>query len=299
MKIEAELIDCIDVSNTLGEGVVWRDSDQTVWWTDILEAKLFRLSWPEGKVRSFPLPERLGSFGFVAGDDSRFVCAFESGFAIFQPDTGEISWLSRPKALQAPGLRLNDGKVAPDGSFWAGSMNMGAPASALETGLYRLDSTGNAAMIVSGLSIPNGLAWSPSGSRMYFSDSRRGTIFERESTLHPILADHAPVFADVRDGSPDGAATDSQGRYWSAIWGGAKLIVFSDQGAPLHEIPVQAPQPTCIAFGGLDGNLAFVTSARTELDSSILQAYPKSGSLFVFRTNACGSSVYRYSHSAE
>lgn len=80
MRVKAELIDTIDVANTLGEGVLWRCSYQSAWWTDIQECCLYRLSWAGGSLRRFELPERLASFGFVAGDDSRFVCAFESGF---------------------------------------------------------------------------------------------------------------------------------------------------------------------------------------------------------------------------
>ncbi len=115
MKIETVLIDTIDVGNTLGECVLWRASDQTVWWTDIQECQLFKLSWPAGNLRKYDLPERLGSFGFVFGDDSRLICAYESGFALFRPETRENEWLSRPAALKK-GVRLNDGRVAPDGT---------------------------------------------------------------------------------------------------------------------------------------------------------------------------------------
>ena len=83
MRVKAELIDTIDmidVANTLGEGALWRCSDQSVWWTDIQKCRSYRLSWAGVSLRRFELPERLASLGFVAGDDSRFVCAFESGF---------------------------------------------------------------------------------------------------------------------------------------------------------------------------------------------------------------------------
>ncbi len=52
MRIESELLTTIDVGNTLGEGVVWRESDQTVWWTDIRESRLFRLSWPDQSLQT-------------------------------------------------------------------------------------------------------------------------------------------------------------------------------------------------------------------------------------------------------
>ena len=35
----------ISVGNILGEGVLWRPSDQTIWWTDIQGKALYCLEW--------------------------------------------------------------------------------------------------------------------------------------------------------------------------------------------------------------------------------------------------------------
>lgn len=286
--IEVELIDIIDVANTLGEGVVWRASDQTVWWTDIQERRMFRLTWPAGSVQSFGLAERLGSFGLVEGDDRRFVCAFESGFALFEPETGKIDWLARPPELEAHNVRLNDGKVGPDGSFWAGSMHEGDGETPCETGFYRLAGASGARLEIPGLGIPNGLAWSPSGNAMYYADTVEGVIRRRDEK------GGSSVFAKPQAGAPDGATVDSEGRYWSALWGGGRLAVYSPDGDALSAVELPAPQPTCPAFGGPDMNLIFVTSAREGLDGQSLSAFPKSGGLFVLRTNARGLPGYRY-----
>jgi len=289
MKIQTELLDCIDVGNTLGEGVVWRGSDQTVWWTDIQACRLFQMTWPACAVRSFPLPERLGSFGLVDGDDDWLVCAFESGFALFQPDSAEIKWLSRPPELAALNVRLNDGKVAPDGSFWAGSMQDGPGTLLAETGFYRLARGSEARLVIPGLGIPNGLAWSPSGGEFYYSDTVSGTVYRGDAG-----AAAGQPFAQLGLGTPDGAAVDTQGRYWTALWGEGRLVVFSSDGERLEDIPLPVPRPTCLAFGGAEGNVAFVTSARMGLSEPELERYPLSGGLFILKTNACGLPGYRY-----
>lgn len=290
--IEAELIDVLDVGNTLGEGVLWRETDQSVWWTDIEEKRLHRLSWPSGNLKIYEVPERLCSFGFVAGDDSRLVCAFESGFAVFQPETRRLEWLARPAEL-AKGRRLNDGRVDKDGRFWAGSMlENGGDIST--TGLYRLNPDGSAERIVSGVEITNGLCWSPKGDRMYFSDSRSGQIYECAPDRVISDARSCKVFAAVSDGSPDGAVVDKAGRYWSAIWGAGQVRCYGSDGEELARISVPAHQPTSLAFGGSEQNLIFVTSARVGMGAEMLSLYPKSGSLFVFKSHACGSKNFRY-----
>lgn len=292
MDIEAELIGIFDTGNTLGEGVLWRSTDQSVWWTDIEERQLLRLSWPTGKIDVYHLPERLCSFGFVKGDDSRLVCAFESGFGMFSPETGQLDWLVKPAEL-GDGRRLNDGRVSPDGSFWAGSMSeSGGDRSS--TGLYRLNRDGSADRMIFGIGITNGLCWSPAGEPMYVADSASGKIFTcpPDRSMSDITA--CNVFASVEEGAPDGAVTDAAGRYWSAIWGAAQVRCYGQDGQELRRIALPAYQPTCLAFGGPDNDLLFVTSARIGMDTEKLRHYPNSGSLFVLKTNACGSPNFRY-----
>ena len=38
--MRARLIATIETADALGEGVLWRDSDQTAWWTDIIGQRL-------------------------------------------------------------------------------------------------------------------------------------------------------------------------------------------------------------------------------------------------------------------
>jgi L-arabinonolactonase len=93
---DARLIEVIDVQDKLGEGVLWRDSDSTLWWVDILGRRIHCLSWPSLKLTTYPTPERPGSIAFVAGRDDALVVAFESGFALWSPNSGDLKWLSRP-----------------------------------------------------------------------------------------------------------------------------------------------------------------------------------------------------------
>jgi sugar lactone lactonase YvrE len=53
-------------------------------------------------------------------------------------------------------------------------------------------------------------------------------------------------------------------------------------------VNVPASQPSCIAFGGPEMSLLFVTSARDGLKDDILLRQPSAGNLFVYRTDITG-----------
>lgn len=146
--------------------------------------------------------------------------------------------------------------------------------------------------MIPGLGIPNGLAWSPCGQVLYYSDTVSGTVNRCNAAAAGSVS--ASPFAALEPGSPDGAAVDTVGRYWTALWDAGKLAVFSPEGALLEEVLLPVPRPTCPAFGGPDRNIVFVTSARMGLSQGELDKHPQSGGLFIFRTNACGTPGYRY-----
>ncbi len=64
---------------------------------------------------------------------------------------------------------MNDGACDPQGRFWAGTLaddhHSGGGA------LYRLDPDGRIALVLDGLTIANGIGWSPDGRTMYLVDS--------------------------------------------------------------------------------------------------------------------------------
>ncbi len=68
-----------------------------------------------------------------------------------------------------PAVRFNDGATDPQGRVWIGSMDTEERSA---TGiLYRLDPGGVLTPVVTGVTVSNGLGWSPDGSRLYYVDS--------------------------------------------------------------------------------------------------------------------------------
>ncbi len=289
MNLEAELIATVDVSDRLGEGVLWREDDRTIWWTDILGKKLHCLAWPSRELSSYDVPERIGSFSFIQGNPDEFLIAFESGIARYSPTSGKLAWLDKPVGL-GDGVRMNDGRTDPQGRFWVGSMverelRDGEPPSGI---LYRVSPKGICEPVLGQVSISNGLCWSPDGQFVYFSDSALGQVYRAGWDPNTGVPGQMQALKKFDGASPDGAVTDSDGMYWSALWGGNRIACLDHTGAEVTALDVPVSQPTCVAFGGPDLDLMIVTTAKEALSPDQLAEQPLAGSLLIYKTSIRG-----------
>jgi sugar lactone lactonase YvrE len=287
-----ELVDIIPVHNRLGEGVTWDTEIQCLWWTDIHAKRLFRYDPSLRSIDTFQTPERLGSFGLVAGS-TKMIAAFESGVGFHQPGTDDIEWLARPR-FDTPGLRFNDGRVDRQGRFWAGTMVEGQP-DVPAAALYSIGPDGTADVHATGISISNGICWSPDSTRFYFADSPLRTIFAYEFDSLTGQISNRRVFAHTPEGAyPDGANVDAEGYLWSAHWGGGRVVRYAPDGTIDSAIEMPVSLPTCVAFGGANLDLLFVTSATDSLSADSLSQQPSAGAVFVYKVTVPGLSDGRY-----
>ena len=282
--IQADLIARIPVNNVLGEGVIWDRQTAQFWWTDIEARRLYRYDPQRQQVSSQETPFRLASFALIENDE-RLLAAFDRGIALFELDSGRVDWLVGP-STGGDGIRFNDGRVDRNGYFCVGTMLETAAAPARSAALYRLKVNGALEQLIGGISISNGLAWSPNGRRMYHADSPTSTISVGEYASQGTARAARRRFAEVSpDASPDGASVDCQGRLWSALWGAGAVACFSETGEELFRLEVAAQQPTCVAFGGADLDQLFVTSASIGLDSGDSETQ---GAAFLYQVNTSG-----------
>src|SRR6476659_1688439 len=167
-------VECVvDARNTTGESPLWSARDAALYWVDIPAGEIHRWEPTTGERRMWKLPTAVGSIGLA--ERGGFVAAMRSGFHLFDPETEQLTFLCHPEPEIATN-RLNDGKVSPEGRFWAGTMDE-RPVKEPIGSLYRLDTDHRCTRMATGVKVSNGLAWSPDGLRMYHSDSRGGAIF--------------------------------------------------------------------------------------------------------------------------
>ena len=273
----------VDCKNILGEGPVWVERDEALYWVDIKGYRIFRRNM-EGEVSSWETPVRVGSLapresgGFIAGTDG--------GFAGIDLDDERFDILFHPEP-HLPTNRFNDGKVDRDGRFWAGTMDDREEQA--QGALHRLGTDLKSQVVDQGYRVTNGPAFSPGGRIMYHNDSARQVTYAFDLDEAGNAANRR-LFARYRegDGYPDGMTVDSEGCLWVAFWEGWCLRRYSPAGECIAKVDMPVARPTSCTFGGPDFDLLFITSASIGLAGEELERQPQAGGLFLYRPEVTG-----------
>jgi sugar lactone lactonase YvrE len=289
------LLGRVGAANELGEAILWNPRDGKFWWTDIHAKHLHRHRPGMAGIETIAMPERLGSFALIDGeaDDARILAAFETGLALHDLRTGESRFLHRPES-KTSGRRFNDGRVDRAGRFWAGTMVEHAAIAGEDSAtLWRVDASGAVTPQFGGIAISNGLAANLAGTCVYFADSPKQVIYRLNIDETTGKISEKSVFARIAQGFPDGATIDAEDCLWTAIWGAGQILRFDPAGREIARFAVPARQPTCLAFGGEDFRLLYVTSAREGLEPEEV-ARQNAGDVFLLETDTQGVAEPRY-----
>ncbi|MEM1262043.1 MAG: SMP-30/gluconolactonase/LRE family protein [Pseudomonadota bacterium] len=295
VSVNAELVDVVTTQNTLGEGVLWNTDDNAVYWTDIQQRRLFRYDPLERRLTDWRTPERLSAFTPIEHDNA-LLCAFESGFGTWQPGTEDIAWIARLDTY--PDVRLNDGRTDRQGRFWCGSLQEAKLIDGRQPAgqLFSLDTSKRMVVHRTDIAISNSLTTSPDGRWLYFTDTPTRRIDRYPLDVSTGQLGPADTFVTTDAGCyPDGSVTDAAGYLWNAQWGAHQVVRYAPDGTVDFTLAVPAEQPTCVAFGGTDRQLLFVTTALEGLDPQAA-ADTKGGSLLIYHTNVTGLAETPYRH---
>lgn len=274
-----------DCKNTLGEGCVWDPRDGCVYWTDIAESRIYRLGG-DGAVTVFPLPERAGFI--LPREQAGFVIGLATRIAVCDADFKSFETISIMEE-DLPQTRVNDAAVDPFGGVVFGTFDERdrKPVAAL----YRCSPTGEVSKLLSGITISNGIAFSPAGDLMYFADTAEGTIrrFEIGRSAWGDLKEISPLAKpEIAAGRPDGAVVDSEGSYWNArVWGGC-LVRIAQDGVLQETVQLPTKGPTCVTFGGMDRRTLYATTLRVMHTDDELRSAPLAGGLFSVQVKVPG-----------
>lgn len=259
-------------SAVVGEGPVVDHRTGELLWVDIPSGVLNRapLEGDGGPVEAARVGMSLGAV--AVRRRGGYAAAVGAGLGVIGVD-GALTVLH--PLLPEPERRMNDAKCDAAGRLWAGSTTYGFPAGG--GALHCWDPDGTVRTVVSGLTLPNGLGWSPDGRRFYLADSVRHVVFAAD--FDPADGHVGPLREllrlDGRDGMPDGLCVDRDGCLWVAVWGAGQVRRHDPDGACRAVLQLPVSQASSCAFGP-DGTL-YVTSAREGIAPG---AEPLAGSVF-------------------
>lgn len=287
-----KMAECVwDARAELGEGPLWSEKEQALYWVDILGHKLHRYSFSEGR-RSWEFDQEISAIAERENADG-LVITQRYGFAMFDHATGELVEIARVEH-HIPDNRFNDGKCDCRGRFWAGTMDFGC---AKPTGsLYRLSPDGSVKAMDTGYPVTNGPAWSADYRTLYHNDSVNGRVYAFDFDAESGEVSNKRIFLQFgpEDGSPDGMTTDAEGGLWIAHWGASKLTRHDTQGKETDMIPLPCSQITSCAFGGPDFRTMFITSAAGGLSPQQLEREPLAGCLFAIDLDVAGMPANKF-----
>ena len=268
----------------LGEGPVWVERDQALWFVDIKKQHVHCYDPDTQAKRSWTAPEQVGFI--LPAEDGGFVAGLQSGLHHFDETTGDFDLIVEVEP-DLPGNRLNDGVVDPDGRLWFGTMDNGEKAT---TGAFYCYSEGRLTRTsLDGIAITNGPAVSPDGKLLYYVDTLAGTIDVADIRDDGSLGDSRPfVRIDPKDGHPDGPTIDSNGDLWISLYAGWEARRYAPTGELVETVNFPVANITKIAFGGNELRTAFATTARQMLSADEIAKQPLIGSLFEFQVSVPG-----------
>ncbi|OYN98071.1 hypothetical protein CGZ95_12715 [Enemella evansiae] len=252
-----------------GEGACWDPMTDSLVWVDIWAGQVLRTGL-EGETELV----------WATMPPVGFACPTADGLLV---GAGLDLWLLPPSGIAAhvcrvagapDGSRINDGAIDAHGRVWFGTVT----PQGMDSILFRY-ADGRLEPVLQGLSVANGIDWSPSGDRIYLADTGTGII--HAAAYDPGSGATGPfeTWAQRDPGAPDGLCVTPDGAVWVAEIFTGRVVELVD-GRPRRELLVPCPRVTSVAYGA--GRL-FVTTGTKDLTDEQLREHPDAGSLYFTR----------------
>lgn len=248
----------------LGEGPVWSEAEQVLYWIDIDGKAVHRYDPSTGVDELRPTPARPGSLALTA-EPGKLLMSSEHEVVWFDWSTGS----TLPFVVleeQGAGIRMNDGRTDPAGRFIVGTMFEDTGAKKFVGSLHQVEADGTTTALRRAVGTANGLAYDPERGLMYWADTPTQQVLVWDYDSATGQRTNERVFFDYLtvEGKPDGACVDADGYYWSASVRGWALTRVSPDGIVDRRIDVPVELPTMPCFGGPNLDTLFVTSIASD-----------------------------------
>ena len=263
----------------LGEGPVWDGARRELIWVYIDRGLVHRRSQARAD-ETIDVGQPVGCV--VPRARGGLALALRDGFGLLDPD-GAGARLVAPVERERSDTRMNDGACDSRGRFWAGTMSLDGDTRT--AALYRLDPDLTVTRVLPGVSVSNGIGWSPDETMLLHVDSPRHRIdlYDFRADSGTLARRRGVIPIDPGLGTPDGLTVDAEGGIWVALWGGAAVLRLSADGLLEERLEMPVTNVTSCCFGDADlGTLYVTTAARGTPDE------PLAGALFACRPGVTG-----------
>lgn len=266
----------------LGESPLWSPDEGVLYYCDIAGKALHRFNPNDGSAQQWTFESEPACCALA--DGGGLLLARRDGIWHFDPASGASELVIEPPYDQSV-ERFNDGRCDARGRWWIGTIY--EPRQPALASLYCFE-RGVLSRVQGDVTVSNGLAFSPDSQTLYWADTTSHSVFALPYNIESgrpgprrVLKRFAPKLPgqSLTDygGRPDGAAIDTEGCYWVALFEGARVLRLSPEGEVLTELrlPVQCPTMPC--FGGPDLRMLYITTARLNRPADELQRQPGAG----------------------
>ena len=280
----------------LGESPVWHPREKVLYYADIPGHKLQRFDPSSGDLRHWEFDTDVASF--APRLDGTLLLAMRDGLWHFDPASGERKQVAEPE-YDPETERFNDGKADPQGRFWVGTIYEPREPPRASFSCF---ANGKLTKKFDGITVGNGLAWSPNGRTMHWSDTKAHTIYAADFDPPTGTLSRQRVFASfpvkqpgqslaAYGGRPDGAAMDAEGCYWAAMFEGQRIVRLSPEGEVVREVALPVRCPTMPCFGGPDLKTLYITTSRENRPPAELIEQPYAGCVLALEVDVPGLPV--------
>lgn len=284
-----------DKKMSIGECPLWHYQENKLYWIDIAACSVHQLCPIQHTHQSWQLLSEPGCIAI--NQQGGLIVALRTGLIHLDTNAGiQTSIAQAPYDIRS--TRFNDGRCDAKGRLWVGTLY--EPRDLKNAAIYCVEKNtitkqwGN-------LTNANGLLFDDKRKRLLHADTTEHAIYAYDFDSNTGTANNPHIFHQFNTdktknylGRPDGAAIDSQGCYWYAMYEGACLIRFNAAGEILQQIDLPLRCPTMLAFGDEDLRSLYITSASLNRPTQELIDYPLSGLVLKMRVDIAGIKEHTY-----
>jgi sugar lactone lactonase YvrE len=274
----------LDAAAEVAEGPVWDPTRSALLWVDLYRAEVHLFHPASGEDTVFDVGQPVGAAATSTTGD--LILALRDGFGRMDLGAGHVQIVAAVESALGDNL-MNDGKCDRAGRFLAGTTSYSETPGA--GALYRLNADFSVDAVLTGVTLSNGLDWSPDGTVMYYVDSHLQRIDMLDYDDAGAVWGRR-TFAEIprSAGMPDGLTVDEEGCVWVALWGGAAVHRYTPDGTLERVLSLPVSFVTSCAFGGPELDELYITTSSWGFDAARFAGEPHAGALFVTRPGVRG-----------